>query len=339
VFSGAAPERSRGAMHGRLFLLGLRNVAIHSRTRPGAKILAYGVLTMLIAEDRMAIPKSREEAPCIPPPGLPADVAIGDWVDLLSAVKTRLRLSIDEWFVARPEPHGHDCAGRLGASVLECAAALDQLHTTLTYELGRRQSLELAAFDAQAALAQALTALVGTQSRERRARHRALHDSRTSLPNRNYFRERLDHALADDRTACPALAVLYIDLDGFKAINDAHGHEAGDELLRIIALRLARAVRSEDMVGRLGGDEFACLLADLPGQQQLCRLASKLFNAVSAPVTICALRLTVRPSIGIAICPADGTTAEALLKSADGAMFRAKQDRTGYAFYDRRADL
>ena len=96
---------------------------------------------------------------------------------------------------------------------------------------------------------------------------------------------------------------------------------------------LARAVRASDVVGRLGGDEFACLLADLPGREQLCHLACKLFDAVSAPVKVGTLRLTVRPSIGIAVCPTDGASTDELLKSADAAMYAAKRDRSGYAFF------
>ena len=274
-----------------------------------------------------------------PPPGLPSVVASGDWDDLLNAVKARLRLTVGEWLAATPEPQQHDTAGRFHASVLECVAALDKLHATLTHELGRCQQLERQVLDAQAALAQARAELVGTQAEEMRARHLALHDSLTSLPNRDFFRERLDHALAQAEPVRQVLALLYFDLDGFKPINDAHGHDAGDELLRIVAARLTRAVRAEDMVGRLGGDEFACLLGGLADREQLSQLACKLFDVVSAPIQIGKLELSVRPSIGIAMCPAHGVTAEALLKSADSAMYHAKRHQTGYAFFDQCADV
>ncbi len=308
--------------------------ALHPESRPGAidgpwvgaRVDDAAVDARVAALARIALPD------------LAFDVAMGDWDALFSAVKARLRLSVGGPPAATPGPPRQGEASKVRASVLECMTALDQLHTTLAHELGRRQQLELEVFDAQAALAQARADLTGTQAAEQHARNLALHDGLTSLPNRRHFFEQLDVALARGQARRDALAVLYIDLDGFKAINDAHGHDAGDELLRIVAARLARAVRDEDMVSRLGGDEFACLLADVPGRQQLCHLAGKLFDAVSAPVTIGALRLTVRPSIGIAICPTDGTTAEALLKSADGAMYRAKQDRSGYAFCSHCAD-
>jgi diguanylate cyclase (GGDEF)-like protein len=249
--------------------------------------------------------------------GRPSPHEEAEWELLLSAVRTRLSLT----------------AGAAPA-VLDCVHDLGLLQGMLAHDLGRFQQLELDLFDTRTALAQARAELDGTRAGEQRARHLAQHDSLTLLPNRSHFRERLDDALGlSDHPLRQPLAVLYLDLDGFKPINDRHGHDAGDELLRIVAARLSRAVRAGDMVSRLGGDEFACLLADLPGRQQLCQLACKLFDAVSAPVKVGKLQLTVRPSIGIAICPTDGATTDALLKSADAAMYAAKRDRTGYAFF------
>lgn len=270
-------------------------------------------------------------------PGLPTNDTVDDWDALLNAVKAGLRLAVvgNQRLAATSEPQVHDTASRVQASLLECVAALDQLHTTLKRELGRRRQLELEVFDVHAALARARAELAGTQARERHARHLALHDSLTSLPNRSFFRERLVHALTHVETRRPALAVLYLDLDGFKPINDTHGHDAGDELLRIVAARLNRAVRTDDIVSRLGGDEFACLLAGWLNREQLVRLAGKLFDAVSAPLKIGKLTLTVRPSIGIATYPADGVSAEALLRSADAAMYSAKRHRSCYAFFDQ----
>jgi diguanylate cyclase (GGDEF)-like protein len=179
-------------------------------------------------------------------------------------------------------------------------------------------------------------------SSEQQARHQALHDSLTELPNRSCFRQRLDRDLARGQPqaldSAPVLAVLYLDLDGFKPINDRHGHETGDGLLRVVAARLARAVRSDDMVCRVGGDEFVCLLGDVLNRQQLSHLACKLFDAVSAPLRIGALDLLVRPSIGIAVCPQDGDTTDALLRRADTAMYRAKRQQLGYAFFDAAVD-
>ena len=266
-------------------------------------------------------------------PAVSSDVAIGDWEELLSAVKARLRSTVGELLAELPEHQLPDAAHRVQASVLECVTALDQLHLTLSHELARREQLEREVVQTQAMLARARDQLLVTQAEEQHARHLASHDSLTALPNRGSFHERLERALAEPELRRQGLALLYVDLDGFKAINDEHGHDAGDELLRIVAARLARSVRTDDMVSRVGGDEFACLLADVPSREQLSHLACKMFDAVSAPMKIGQLKLTIHASIGIAICPTDGVSAEALLKSADDAMYRAKRQNTGYAFF------
>ena len=267
------------------------------------------------------------------PPAESSDVAIGDWEELLSAVKSRLRSTVGELLAVVPEHQLPDAAHRVQASVLECVNALDQLQLTLSHELARRHQLEREVVETQAVLARARDQLAATRAEEQQARHRASHDGLTALPNRSSFHERLEQALADPDRRRQGLALLYVDLDGFKAVNDEHGHDAGDELLRIVAARLARSVRADDMVGRVGGDEFACLLADVPSREQLSHLACKMFDAVSAPMKIGQLKLTVHASIGIAVCPTDGASAEGLLKSADEAMYRAKRQNTGYAFF------
>jgi diguanylate cyclase len=204
------------------------------------------------------------------------------------------------------------------------------------------QGLRRELAQAQAELAHTRAELQHARASEQQAHHQALHDSLTELPNRSCFRQRLDRDLARSRpqpqATAPVLAVLYLDLDGLKPINDRHGHETGDGLLRIVATRLARAVRSDDMVCRMGGDEFACLLGDVLSRPQLSQLACKLFDAVSAPLRIGTLDLMVRPSIGIAVCPHDGDTTDALLRRADIAMYRAKRQQLGYAFFDTTID-
>lgn len=271
-------------------------------------------------------------APFVQVPTLPAGVSMEDWVDLLGAIETRLTESVAGQLDGSHSLELPAGSGRVQASVMECVAALRQLHVTLHTELALRHAMELQVFDAQTTLAQLRAELAGTRAGEQRARHQALHDGLTALPNRNFFHEHLGQTLAKTPPLRQAFAVLYLDLDGFKAINDAHGHGIGDQLLGIVAQRLHRAIRCEDMVSRLGGDEFACLVLGLSSQQQLRRLASHLFDVVSAPVRIGALRLTVRPSIGIAQCPDDGVTAEDLVQKADAAMYHAKREQIGYAF-------
>ena len=263
--------------------------------------------------------------------GVSADVSFVDWDDLFCAVKDRLKtIALDR---LDPAPMPQQLVGQVKFTVFECVAALEQLHATLRHELGRQQKLALEFFDTQSALAQARAELSGMQAGERRARHLALHDGLTLLPNRGCFRERLDRALAHAGSQRGGLAVLYLDLDGFKAVNDAHGHAVGDDLLKIVAARLMRALRAEDVVGRLGGDEFACLLTDATGRDQLRQLACHLFDTVSAPVKIGQLKVSVRPSIGIAVCPDDGLTCDGLLNSADTAMYRAKREQSGHSFF------
>ena len=262
--------------------------------------------------------------------GVSADVSFVDWDDLFCAVKDRLKTIALERLDPASMPQ--QMVGQVKFTVFECVAALEQLHTTLRHELRRQQKLALEFFDTQTALAQARTELSGMQAGERRARHLALHDGLTLLPNRGCFRERLDRALAHAGSQRGGLAVLYLDLDGFKAVNDSHGHAVGDDLLKIVAARLIHALRAEDVVGRLGGDEFACLLTDATGRDQLRQLACHLFDTVSAPVKIGQLKVSVRPSIGIAVCPDDGLTCDGLLNSADTAMYRAKREQSGYSF-------
>lgn len=261
-----------------------------------------------------------------------------DWDRLLDAVKTKL------WQLATDLPQTltgtrrRTVTTRLRESVLECVAALDELHATRTDDSLRRRRLELEVSESLAALAQANAELIESRADERRARFEAWHDSLTTLPNRTHFRARLELGLADAAPNREPLALMYLDLDGFKRINDTHGHDTGDKLLRIVAARMLRTVRAEDVVSRLGGDEFACLLVGVPDRSHLSQLACKVFEAVSAPLTIGPLTLSVRPSIGIATFPGDGDTVEALLKVADAAMYRAKRQRTGYAFSDQPAE-
>ncbi|HEX5311965.1 GGDEF domain-containing protein [Aquabacterium sp.] len=208
-----------------------------------------------------------------------------------------------------------------------------ELQDALMREHRQRCQLEGEMVAAMTALDQLRSELAGSQAGERRARHLALHDSLTSLPNACYFRERLDQVLASAAKEQKEVAVLFLDLDRFKPINDMHGHAAGDELLSIIAARLMRTIRADDMVCRLGGDEFACLLLNAPGHAQLSRLACKMFDAVSDPVRLGSITLCVHPSIGIAVFPEAGATAAELLQHADAAMYQAKRLQTGYAFF------
>jgi diguanylate cyclase (GGDEF)-like protein/PAS domain S-box-containing protein len=161
--------------------------------------------------------------------------------------------------------------------------------------------------------------------------YQARHDALTGLPNRTLFYDRLTQALALARRHGDRFAVLFLDLDQFKVVNDTLGHAAGDRLLVEIAGRLQRTVRESDTVARVGGDEFTFLLPGIDRGEDAARAAQKILEAVSRPLEIDGHRLYVTTSVGISLYPADGEEAEALLSSADIAMYRAKDlGRNGF---------
>ncbi len=174
------------------------------------------------------------------------------------------------------------------------------------------------------------------QRKERHLQHMAYHDALTDLPNRDLFLDRLEHALQLAERNGDRVAVLFIDLDRFKEINDSFGHKTGDLVLQLVADRLWQSVREEDTLARLGGDEFVLLLGDLKHGDDASRVARKLIDAFSLPINTGKNEFFLTASIGISIFPTDGADAESLLKNADAAMYRAKAEgRNTYQFYDR----
>lgn len=159
--------------------------------------------------------------------------------------------------------------------------------------------------------------------------HRANHDPLTGLPNRDQFRSRLDDAISHAGASGGAVAVLYVDLDDFKLVNDSFGHEAGDELLAAIAGRLSSATRAHDIVGRDGGDEFLLLMGDLPGRLPEAtaaaeRAAERVRRALQQPISVSGVELDIHASVGISVFPFDAADAQTLLQHADAAMYQAK---------------
>ena len=152
----------------------------------------------------------------------------------------------------------------------------------------------------------------------------ALHDALTGLPNRRLLMDRLALAIAHARRNSRTMAVMYLDLDGFKQINDTLGHDAGDTLLRLIAARLLGAVRQEDTVARVGGDEFVIVLAELSDVDPVADLVSKVVQAVSQPYGIQGRNVSMTASVGVSIYPTHGEEVETLMKSADLALYEAK---------------
>jgi diguanylate cyclase (GGDEF)-like protein/PAS domain S-box-containing protein len=169
--------------------------------------------------------------------------------------------------------------------------------------------------------------------------HQALHDALTGLPNRLLLHDRLEQTLRGSRREGGSLAVLLIDLDGFKEINDSYGHSVGDVLLAQIGPRLRAVLRSVDTIARFGGDEFVVLLPASGGRGDAGRTAAKILEALETPFVVNEHTLEISASIGIALSPEHGTDAAMLMRSADVAMYAAKRSSNGYAVYSANEDV
>lgn len=191
--------------------------------------------------------------------------------------------------------------------------------------------------------ASAIVGLVGQAQRIRaaalrRATHQATHDALTGLPNRTLLHEHAAAAIDHAQQHATGTGLLLIDLDRFKEVNDTLGHHYGDQLLIQAAQRMQQALRSGETVARLGGDEFAVLLPDLAADSDVTAAAARLHDALSAPFAVGGLSLTVAGSIGAALYPQHGSTADELLQRADIAMYTAKTKRLGYTAFDDSQD-
>jgi diguanylate cyclase (GGDEF)-like protein len=156
--------------------------------------------------------------------------------------------------------------------------------------------------------------------------HAAMHDALTGLPNRLLLMDRLTQALTLSRRGGGQVAVLYCDLDHFKAVNDTYGHATGDELLRVTARRLTSALRDQDTAGRIGGDEFIVVAGQLNGPADAAALAERILTSVSQSINIDGVQLISTASIGVAISIADAASSpDELLSRADHALYQAKR--------------
>lgn len=249
--------------------------------------------------------------------------------------------------------------------VEECAEDLSSVNTALKQELAEREPLpemEKAleksinaetkvqeATDDLAAVNHALEAevrerevleheLAEAKAQEAAARQAAFHDPLTGLPNRVLFNDRLEHGLTQARRHGWKLALMFVDLDDFKNINDSHGHDVGDKVLQLVAERLKGNTRGDDTVCRHGGDEFLYLLMEIEEEDHIIAVAEKILKAIQLPCDVLVndhiISSSIRASLGIAIFPKNGDTPEALVRRADEAMYRAKREKSGYCFAD-----
>ncbi len=185
-----------------------------------------------------------------------------------------------------------------------------------------------------AVLRQRISRLLEASKAEKHVRHLAYHDTLTGLPNRRTFLEKLEQLMRQPHDENNLIAVMFLDLDRFKLVNDTLGHDVGDLLLKSVTTRIKESLRSSDIVSRLGGDEFTIILDNMKSADIVARIARKICERLSAPFTLMEQQIYVTTSIGIALYPNDSEDLNSLVKFADTAMFKAKESRNAFQFYE-----
>lgn len=208
--------------------------------------------------------------------------------------------------------------------VAKAADDLKLVNVKLTEEMAERIGIESELAETKIDLAEARDDLSKAREQTEEAQQIALRDALTGLPNRVLFEQGLDNGLSQAKRHGWGLAVLFIDIDEFKSINDSHGHDLGDQVLLMVAERLKSFVREEDIVSRWGGDEFVCLCLEVKQASDVIRLAEKMRDRIAEACEFDGTAFSIRASFGIAIYPDDGETVDTLFKNADTAMYRAK---------------
>jgi diguanylate cyclase (GGDEF)-like protein len=208
--------------------------------------------------------------------------------------------------------------------VAQAADDLRLVNVKLANEVAERMGIESELAEMKTDLAEVREDLSKAEVNVEVAQQLALQDALTGLPNRVSFEQGIDHGLIQAKRHGWGLAVLFIDIDKFKTINDSYGHGMGDQVLLTVANRLKSFVRGGDTVSRWGGDEFVCLLLEVKQDDDVVRLAEKLVDRIAEPCEFDGTVLSITISIGIAIYPTDGETADILFKNADTAMYKAK---------------
>jgi len=254
-------------------------------------------------------------------------------VEDLGAANDSVKKSIDQGATTLPAREALQKGERVEAKVQECADDLSEVTDALSQGIEDLEQVEIALTRSRAALAETETALATAQAEEKQATLRAMHDAATGLPNRGLFDDRLAHGIALAERNRWTLAVMFLDLDRFKSINDEHGHATGDRVLKEVAERLQRFARDDDTVCRNGGDEFLVLLMNPKGRANVWRVATALQEEIARPMDIDGVERIVGASIGVALYPSDGTAGDRLVELADTAMYRAKKGGAGCVLY------
>ena len=185
-----------------------------------------------------------------------------------------------------------------------------------------------------AAIGRSITYAAERKGLEMQMAHKAMHDALTELPNRTLFQDRLKHAVMRAKRHESLLGVMFIDLDGFKPINDGLGHDVGDLLLKALGRRLQEGLRASDTAARFGGDEFMVLCEDVADEQHVISIAERLQGAIAEPFMIDGHELSVSSSMGIVVSSGHDESAESLVRNADAAMYRAKRQGVAYEVFD-----
>lgn len=309
------------ALRAPLAVAGIRIAAIDRRR----SVIAGAAAGMAVFAAVMLLPSGAK------PPI--AAVALIDAVALGALAITAIGI-LTSWTPAR--------ASMAAVSLVATGAALVPIAGALAADAGARFWIAAGACRGVLELGLALTIAFNRVDTERRralesvarAEQVAYHDPLTGMPNRALFFDRLNVALAHAARHKHKLAVLFLDLDRFKHVNDSLGHTLGDELIREASLRLKKCMRSEDTVARFGGDEFLLLLRIVGRIEDAGRVAQKILESISQPYHLGKSEIITTASIGIAIYPTDGTDAETLVRNADAAMYRAKESgRDATRFY------
>jgi diguanylate cyclase (GGDEF)-like protein len=189
-----------------------------------------------------------------------------------------------------------------------------------------------------AVLRQRVAHLLSESLVARKVHRLAYHDALTGVPNRTLFRQRLGELLTTPRAEQEGMALLYLDLDRFKGVNDCHGHDVGDLLLHAAAERIQACVRAGDMVARIGGDEFTVVLQGVRAREAAASVAEKVCHALARPFVLAGQEVCISGSVGIALYPEDAGTMESLVRAADLAMFSAKEQGNRYCYYEAKME-